>query len=950
MSKEEDNEDTLKLKHDELCAQLNVDTEAKMRSWKSYSAICQNYTLDGEPLHWLSCALYVACRNTIIPTVRPGTAVEGNCVSLTKLLRLCNISLIQFFNKIKKWMEMASMSDEFCSRIERLQRKFTVSTVLFQKFQPIFNDLFHPLNSESTKTNHKGNKKQKLTPCTCKMLFEFCWCLFVCVKGEYHGSADDLVDMYHVLLCCLDFIYANAFMALRRDLINPTFPGLSPQWKTDTFKLPDEPPCIMNTLCTMRQGLVIEATALKQYSWKPILFSFFSKGILRGDPDTMMGVLDIGNFEANLKSLNNLYETYVLSVGEFDERIFLGDHANAEVGSPSKVSNDEISKAMASFGSSGWSVGPATPLTGRHYLRPREPLTPVSAATQSVGRLHAYLAGCKPEPHVALFKEYGVDETLIQTCIVGPCERWSNQFSKAYAVIAGNEIASARCTLVTKLHYNILEHILREEKRKKPQLTLQSLVSQEIFQMTLFACCAEIVLHAYGAHSVRFPWILKCFGLHAFDFYKIIEIVVLAIKERLSRDIVKHLNVVEEQALESLVWAGESPLWERMWSAGGVPPACHVYTRNDTPSSPPPLSQLPQRRQNVSSVLQSPVSSAAERFLSPISEMAKKQLFKDTKIKPGQSLLAQNAVQQENISTGGNDAQNQNRLEANEVKTEDVKGANKELKKTPKSSLGIFFRKFYSLAVVRIQDLCQRLRLTDSDLEKKIWTCLEYSIMHQTHLMRDRHLDQILMCAVYVICKVSNNSTNKVERTFTEIMRCYRQQPQADNHVYRYVLIGPLNEDAPDNKAAEGKESSSTERGDLIKFYNKVYVQCMQSFALRFTGRQQSECPLSPLPSPRGGNVISPLGGQRVSERHRLFVKPLGTATPPQDPLTYRFSRSPAKDLQEINSMLSRDVGLRGVKRNAFAEPGGAMKRTTYNPAPGVSRKLHGLITDRQAV
>lgn len=64
---------------------------------------------------------------------------------------------------------------------------------------------------------------------------------------------------------------------------------------------------------------------------------------------------------------------------------------------------------------------------------------------------------------------------------------------------------------------------------------------------------------------------------------------------------------------------------------------------------------------------------------------------------------------------------------------------------------------FYSLAVVRINDLCTRLRLSDEELKRKIWTCLEYSIMHQTQLMKDRHLDQILMCAVYVICRVSIN-------------------------------------------------------------------------------------------------------------------------------------------------------------------------------------------------
>lgn len=61
---------------------------------------------------------------------------------------------------------------------------------------------------------------------------------------------------------------------------------------------------------------------------------------------------------------------------------------------------------------------------------------------------------------------------------------------------------------------------------------------------------------------------------------------------------------------------------------------------------------------------------------------------------------------------------------------------------------------FYGLAVVRMNDLCTRLRLNDTELRRKIWTCLEFSIMHQTQLMQDRHLDQLLMCAVYVICKV----------------------------------------------------------------------------------------------------------------------------------------------------------------------------------------------------
>ena len=39
------------------------------------------------------------------------------------------------------------------------------------------------------------------------------------------------------------------------------------------------------------------------------------------------------------KSVNNKYEEYVLHGGDFDERVFIGDDADVEIGTPAKAAN-----------------------------------------------------------------------------------------------------------------------------------------------------------------------------------------------------------------------------------------------------------------------------------------------------------------------------------------------------------------------------------------------------------------------------------------------------------------------------------------------------------------------------------------------------------------------------------------------------------------------------------
>ena len=58
--------------------------------------------------------------------------LHGNGVSLTRLLRSAKLSLLQFFNKVRKWAEMNHFSKEFRSKIDKLERNFSVSNVIFK--------------------------------------------------------------------------------------------------------------------------------------------------------------------------------------------------------------------------------------------------------------------------------------------------------------------------------------------------------------------------------------------------------------------------------------------------------------------------------------------------------------------------------------------------------------------------------------------------------------------------------------------------------------------------------------------------------------------------------------------------------------------------------------------------------------------------------------------------
>ncbi|KFO79469.1 Retinoblastoma-like 1, partial [Cuculus canorus] len=967
--------------------------------------------------------------------------MEGNGVPLTRILRSARLSLIQFFNKMKKWMDMSNLPQEFRERVERLERNFEVSTVIFKKFEPIFLDIFQNPYEETSKLQR--SRKQRRMPCSVKDLFNFCWTLFVYTKGNFRMIGDDLVNSYHLLLCCLDLIFANALVCPnRRDLLNPSFKGLPADFHTAEIEALEDPPCIIATLCELHDGLLVEAKGIKEHYFKPYISKLFDRKV------------HLTSFKNVCKALNKEYEEYVLTVGDFDERVFLGADAEEEIGTPRKFPADmPVGKTVArahvechlqQHFEKKRSFAPSTPLTGRRYLREKEAvITPVASATQSVSRLQSIVAGLKNAPSEQLIVIFESCARSPMESIISRVKQIGETFCRSYTQSTDKQpgshidFAVNRLKLAEILYYKILETIMVQETRRLHGKDLTALLEQDVFHRSLMACCLEIVLFAYSSPRT-FPWIIEVLDLRPFYFYKVIEVLIRS-EEGLSRDMVKHLNSIEEQILESLAWTRDSALWNALQASENKIPTCEevIFPSNvEASNGGSGLGHLPMmpispiihpRVKEVRTDLggsfrrdMQPLSpiSVHERYSSPTAGSAKRRLFGDdspkevkvekvltegTKltiapvssitaenlsVSPGQTVLTMTtaavsgkmgqkvtiplhgiademggiALIPISMTLGqpckmeapapchplGNQAQEAYPLSASKPKRT--------------GSLALFYRKVYHLASVRLRDLCLKLDVSN-DLRRKIWTCFEFTLVHCADLMKDRHLDQLLLCAFYIMAKVT-----KEERTFQDIMKSYRNQPQANSRVYRSVLLRNIPADVPldenvsqDVEMMEGSSSGQSvaenssksgteERGDLIKFYNAVYVERVKSFALKYDVTNQDHVmealPLSPFPNIRH----QPVSPRRISQQHSVYVSPHknGSCLTPRTALLYKFSGSPSKSLKDINNMIKQ--GEHRSKKRAItidSDTESPMKRLCQENDDVLLKRLQDVVSER---
>uniref|UniRef100_A0A3Q3NLG5 Retinoblastoma 1 n=1 Tax=Labrus bergylta TaxID=56723 RepID=A0A3Q3NLG5_9LABR len=699
---------------------------------------------------------------------------------------------------------------------------FTVTQVLkavnlnVKQFVALVRKLDVNLDTISTKVNSAlsrlENKYDVTLLCCCQSTAIVLWRCFSCSAsllsaGRALQVEDDLVISFQLLLCTLELCIKRCPPELLQPLYKSAISKVqSPPTRTSrrnqskAKSRPAEPEVdlqLLKTLCDENECNTEEVKNVYQTSFSAFLDSLD----LSKSPDF-----------PQVSDLNQQYEEHYLKSRDFDGRLFFdGD----ETVLMPKVEISQVERTpKKNFPDEDAGIIP--------------PQTPIRAAMTSIKQLRGDLtcSGDQPSTNLATyFKNCTVDPTqgvLKRLEVLGLT--FSQRFGQAVGprcVVLGRQ----RFTLGVRLYYKIMEAMLKSVLFLFSPIIVHclgfspyKLLNDSTFHTSLVACALEVVMATYGGYNLDgceaaetdmcFPWILDVVNLPAFDFYKVIESFIKA-DPTLSKDIVKHLEICENLIMERIAWRTGSPLFELLKQEHDGGAAEQV----ETPAS---FSQPLQHNHT-----------AADLYLSPT--------------RPGLRVLPP-----ESSATTSSQASSQPPTQP--------AGQTPRLPKS--NSLSLFYKKLYRLAYLRLKMLCSYLLSSHPELEPIIWTLFQHTLQHEHELMRDRHLDQLMMSAMYAICKVKS-----VDLRFKTIVTAYKNMPNTNQETFKHVLI------------SEGHYDS------IIVFYNQVFMQKLKTNILQYAStrpptlspipqipRSPYKFPNSPLRVPGSNNVyISPMKSSRMS-------------------------------------------------------------------------------------
>ncbi|XP_066339583.1 retinoblastoma-related protein 1-like isoform X2 [Miscanthus floridulus] len=688
------------------------------------------------------------------------------------------------------------------------------------------------------------------------------------------------------------------------------------------------------------------------------------------DTDGLMyfkGLIDMESFQSNLEKMEKLCNSNSCE-GELDFKLILinNDYIPCAENSSGESTNLGRSKCVFEILASPTKTiknmltvpsSPLSPVTGGSVKIVQ--MTPVTSAMTTAKWLHEVISSLPEKPSSKL-------QQLLSSCDRDLTNAVTERVSIVLEAIfptksstdGGGSLglnranvfdipwAEARKMEASKLYYRVLEAICRAELQNSNVNNLTSLLSNERFHRCLIACSAELVLTTHKPVFMMFPAVLESTGLTAFDLSKIIESFVRH-EEILPRQLKRHLNSLEEQLLESMVWEKGSSLYNSLIVAR--PSLASEIKYLGLLAEPMPSLDDLVVRQNIH-VEGLPATPSKKRAAGPDDNA-------DPRSPKRSCNESRNTVVERNLQTP---PPKQSHMVSTSLKAKchplestfasptvsNPVGGNE---KCADVTIQIFFSKILKLAAVRIRNLCERVQHVE--LTERVYNVFNQILDQQTTLFFNRHIDQLILCSLYGVAKAC-----KLELSFKELLNYYRKEAQWKPEVFQNIYIGSRN----------SNDVLVSRHVGIISFYNAVFVPAAKPFLVSLISsgtcpedkkNASGQIPGSPKPSPLPNNLPD-MSPKKVSASHNVYVSPLRQTK--MDSLLSPSSRSfyacigegthayqsPSKDLAAINSRLNysgRRVNSRlnfdmvsdSVVAGSLGQPNGGS--TSFDPAAAFS-------------
>ncbi|VDO19360.1 unnamed protein product [Heligmosomoides polygyrus] len=586
-----------------VCSAIDpgMSDELKEGVWTQVCTMLDKVDLDDETIAYVACAFYCVMMETEKFHQRPFP------YSMHTILKICGVSVVEFFDKLRRWVDIATASKKIADHSHRIESSLCVSVVLYKKLLPIFRSLFQFVPSdqdESFDSNH---------------LFTIIWLMLIIMKKS--TPSEDLLTSFHLLLCIIEWVYKDLCF---HDIENHIEPESGMFVSAEMAVWFNDPLIPVNHMMESKDGVRVLEVLCRSFGGVLLDAKHFRTHWFNQKRESALPHIDhkdlniSSNYKGYISSLNDMYSSLMLKKGELDERMFLPldisnvfepafDSSAIELlrrgSTDTRFADAELLLTMSTQNCLEKLAEPRhspsrgdarTYIISSQQLRPLCPIVQTEADATSAQRLSAIvpsdykLEGSALQRYCFQTKDNPLSVIELSAYMIGErfVERVAAECQEELVDPTVSQSPDEHRKAMTMLFYVLVEHIVLGERKQNPDRDPQGLLRKEEFLSAVFCCAMELVLFVQDSER-EFPW-----------------------------------------CLEELAWTHDSPLWTSLSRKPDSVPSCEEAWGNPrSPTSASPAKRMRfELEQSSLSQCQLPPCSAQMSFFSKLYFLASKRL------------------------------------------------------------------------------------------------------------------------------------------------------------------------------------------------------------------------------------------------------------------------------------------------------------------------------------